>query len=127
MLNRYRLRPSGRPAAMRLVCLEDRLAPASFPLPPPTRTRAGRGTPGGPRHRLNHAHSAKGADPIPFSPTVFNTARTITLTAGTLNVSDSVVVNGPGKSLVTVDGNNATALLFSYSTSVISVTFTDMT
>src|SRR5262249_48974881 len=46
-----------------------------------------------------------GVDTITFDPTVFATAKTITLTTGDLLITDAVTITGPGAKLATVSGN----------------------
>jgi uncharacterized protein (TIGR03437 family) len=48
---------------------------------------------------------------IMFDPTVFNVARTITLTSGEIAFSKNLTVSGPGANLLTVSGNNASRIL----------------
>jgi hypothetical protein len=48
---------------------------------------------------------------IIFSSSVFNTARTITLTQGELVVTGSLELLGPGVDLLTISGNNASRIL----------------
>jgi hypothetical protein len=47
---------------------------------------------------------------IIFSSSVFNTARTITLTFGELLVTGSVEIQGPGADLLTISGNSASRI-----------------
>jgi hypothetical protein len=59
------------------------------------------------RQNILDANSIAGANTITFDPTVFNTAKTITLTTAVeLLVSESVTITGPAVG-VTVSGNNA--------------------
>jgi uncharacterized protein (TIGR03437 family) len=67
-----------------------------------------------------------GTDTINFSA-LFNTAQTITLTAGQLSINSSLTINGPGANLLTVSGNNASRVFlinsgFSVSLSGITIT-----
>jgi uncharacterized delta-60 repeat protein/CSLREA domain-containing protein len=54
-----------------------------------------------------------GSTQINFDPTVFNTPRTITLTAGELSISDNrrVTINGPGSNLLTISGGDTSRIL----------------
>lgn len=44
---------------------------------------------------------------IGFDPTVFNVARTITLSSGEVLINKNLAINGPGANLLTLSGNNA--------------------
>jgi len=57
------------------------------------------------------AASLETAETITFDPTVFGTAKTITLTLGEVSVDGPVVVNGPGANLVTLSGNSVGRIL----------------
>lgn len=58
------------------------------------------------RQAVLDANAVQGSDTIVFDPTVFATAKTITLTTATLNVSEALTIVGPAAG-VTVNGNNA--------------------
>jgi hypothetical protein len=62
------------------------------------------------RQAVNLADVLTSADTIGFDPTIFAASRTITLTDGTLALTDkaTTTINGPGATLLTVDGRNAT-------------------
>ncbi|MFO0808644.1 MAG: choice-of-anchor Q domain-containing protein [Gemmataceae bacterium] len=57
------------------------------------------------REALQAANAAPGADTVTFDATVFALPRTIQLSAGPIDVADSVAVAGPGTNLLTVRGN----------------------
>src|SRR5205823_2330534 len=60
------------------------------------------------RQALLDTNLAGTVDTITFSPTVFNTLQTITLTSGSLPVTDTVTITGPGANLLTLRaGTNA--------------------
>src|SRR5262245_37357345 len=82
-----------------LQALEARDVPATF-----TVTNAADSGDGSLRKALLDANAAAGADTVVFDSTFFATARTITLTGGQLEISDSVTVTGPGAARVTVSG-----------------------
>ncbi|HMX29307.1 MAG TPA: right-handed parallel beta-helix repeat-containing protein, partial [Blastocatellia bacterium] len=63
---------------------------------------------------------------ITFDPTVFNVARTITLTGGEIAFSKSLTVSGPGANLLTVSGNNASRI-FNISGSGLNVAISGLT
>src|SRR5262249_53906247 len=52
------------------------------------------------------ANAAAATDTVTFDPAFFATAKTITLTTGQIDLTDSVAVQGPGATLATVSGNN---------------------
>jgi len=54
-----------------------------------------------------NANTAGAADTITFDAAAFATPTTITLATGSITVSDSLVIQGPGQAQVTVSGNNA--------------------
>src|SRR4051812_37308158 len=61
------------------------------------------------REAIASANSVSGDDVIDFSPSIFNTAQTVTL-GGTeffVAVNGSITINGPGSSLLTVSGNDS--------------------
>jgi len=67
--------------------------------------------PGSLRQAMIDANAnAPAIDTITFDATVFATMQTITLTTGELTVNDSVTVNGPGASLLQINGNNASRI-----------------
>jgi hypothetical protein len=67
-----------------------------------TDTGAGSGTTGDLRYCITQANAAGGTDTINFSVT-----GTITLTSALPSISDDLIMNGPGASLLTISGNNA--------------------
>src|SRR5438105_2454988 len=91
-----------RPARFNLNCLEDRAVPTTF-----TVTSAADSGLGTLRDAIVAANKNAGADVIAFSPIVFIPPHTITLTSGELLISDALTIQGPGASLLTVSGNNA--------------------
>ncbi len=100
--DRHRLRPT-------LTMLEDRQL-LSFIV---TNT-ADNGT-GSLRYEIGLATSDTTDDTITFDPTVFNTAQTITLTSGQLNLAKAtgtLTIQGPGANLLSVSGNNASRVFY---------------
>jgi hypothetical protein len=67
--------------------------------------------PGSLRDAVAQANANVGADDIVFS-SLFNTPQTITLTSGQLSLTDAstTTITGPGASLLTVSGNNASGV-----------------
>lgn len=63
---------------------------------------------------------------IMFDPTVFNTARTITLTSGEIAFSKNLTVSGPGANRLTVSGNNASRV-FNISGSGLNIAISGLT
>src|SRR5262249_46632490 len=59
------------------------------------------------RQAIANANSLPGTDTITFAPSFFGTARTITLSSGEIAITDPVVIQAPGATLLTVSGNNA--------------------
>jgi Domain of unknown function (DUF4347) len=60
------------------------------------------------RQAILDANAAAGADTINFTGAMADTTPdTITLTGGQLEISGDVTINGPGASLLTISGNNA--------------------
>jgi predicted outer membrane repeat protein len=61
------------------------------------------------RWAVAQANALTGPNTITFSPGVFGTPQTITLTSGPLTLADAALttIQGPGASLLTVSGNNA--------------------
>lgn len=66
------------------------------------------------REAVGAANTAAGDDTINFDPTVFSFARTITLSAGELNVvnNGSLTVNGPALSVLHLRGNSSRRIFF---------------
>jgi hypothetical protein len=72
------------------------------------------------RQAIDLANIEPGTNTVSFSPSVFGTKlQTITLTAGQMGLGDvgSPVVDGPGASLLTINGNNASRVFVLYGTS----------
>jgi hypothetical protein len=83
--------------------------------------------PGSLRAVLAATNAHPGADTIVFSE-VFTVPRTITLTSGQLAVTDAVTVAGPGATLLTVSGNNASRIFkVADAQTIINVAFSGMT
>src|SRR5262249_45724924 len=89
--SRSRFRPS-------LLVLEERTMLSTFQV-----TNANDSGSGSLRYEIGQAGNG---DTITFS-SLFNSAQTITLTSGPLNVTNDVTIQGPGKDLLTISGNNA--------------------
>lgn len=77
------------------------------------------------RQAVLDANGAAGADLISFQPGLTGS---ITLTSGELSLYDSVDIQGPGSSLLTVSGNDASRVFYLYSNSgPIDVTISGLT
>src|SRR5262245_42705302 len=110
-----------RPAGLFVTTLEDRLAPAIFIVD----NVSDSGT-GSLRDAVGKATTTCGSDTINFDSTVFSSPQVINLTTGQITISDSVQINGPGSSMVTVNGAPAASSInrifdISNATSVITV------
>jgi subtilisin-like proprotein convertase family protein len=58
------------------------------------------------REAINRANNNSGHhDTITFSPALFSSAQTITLTNGQLKITDPLTITGPGSNLLTLKGN----------------------
>ncbi len=86
------------------------------------------------RDAINQANGNAQADTINFDPAFFNVARTITLTSGEIQIGSDganpgrlVVINGPGASLLTISGNNASRIFLLGPDFNASVTMNGMT
>src|SRR5262245_2172625 len=89
-------------ARFMVQALEGRVVPAAFSV-----TNANNSGAGSLRQAILDANANPDADTITFDPTFFATPRTVTLTSGSLDVTESVTITGPGASRLTVSGNNA--------------------
>src|SRR5207237_4875684 len=68
--------------------------------------------PGSLRQAVADANLTTAEDRIVFDSTAFNSPRTITLTSGTINIHAPTVLDGPGASLVSISGNNASRIFY---------------
>src|SRR5262249_27484019 len=68
--------------------------------------------PGSLRQAIGDANAVFGTNSITFDPTFFTGDKTITLTTGTLIVSDPVVIDGPDSTKLTISGNNSFAVFW---------------
>src|SRR5262245_45954664 len=93
--SRSRFRPS-------LLVLEDRTMLSTFQV-----TNTNDSGTGSLRYELSQAGNG---DTITFS-SLFNSAQTITLTSGALNITTSVYIQGPAPSLLTIDGNHQSGVM----------------
>jgi hypothetical protein len=75
------------------------------------------------RDAITSANSNTGADTIAFATSLHGT---ITLTSGELLITDSLTVNGPGMTKLTISGNNASRILETTATAV-NVMFSGIT
>ncbi len=67
------------------------------------------------RQAIADAESLSGNQSITFAPTVFSTAKTITLTSGQLILTKNtgtLTIQGPGANLLSVSGNNASRVFY---------------
>ncbi|MBX7105659.1 MAG: right-handed parallel beta-helix repeat-containing protein [Gemmataceae bacterium] len=78
------------------------------------------------RQAVLDANANSGLDGITFDPTVFATAKTITLTTGELAITDSVTILGPAAG-VTVNGNGAGRVFNINGAGTFDVAILDMT
>jgi len=130
-MNRQTSRRSGRTAQRSssrrrrslIEALERRTLLATFPV-----LNASDAGAGSLRQAIIDANALAGSDDITFDPGFFNTARTITLTAasGQLSVTDSVNIAGPGTSILTVSGGNAVRVFNIAGTGILNVTISGM-
>src|SRR5262245_50539884 len=97
--------PRRRPAAPRPGCvprleaLEDRALPSTY-----TVTNLADHGPGSLRQAVLQANAHPGADTIRFAPGLHGT---LALTSGQLDITDDLIINGPGAGRLTVSGSNA--------------------
>ncbi|HEX7828008.1 MAG TPA: Calx-beta domain-containing protein [Thermoanaerobaculia bacterium] len=70
--------------------------------------------PGSLRQAIIDANSTAGADVVTFQAGLTGT---ITLTTGQLEIYDSVDIQGPGESVISVSGNNASRVFYLYNSS----------
>lgn len=82
--------------------------------------------PGSLRDAILNANSLVGTDAVTFDPTVFATAKTITLTTGELLITDSVAVIGPAAG-VKVSGNSASRAFHLDGTGTLDVNMSGLT
>ena len=64
------------------------------------------------REAINFANENVDPSAITFSPTVFNTTQTITLSRGELNITADTTIDGPDDAITTVSGNGASRVFF---------------
>jgi hypothetical protein len=105
LFRRFHQRVVSRPPArarLALEPLEDRAVPAPF-----TVTNLAPTDSGSLRQAILDANATAGPDTIVFQPGL---SGTITL-FGQLNITDSVSIEGPGASVISVSGNNAVPIL----------------
>lgn len=62
------------------------------------------------REAIADANTNPGPDTITFDPTVFATPQTITLTAGELNITDSVTIDAEGQGVIVNAGGSSTVM-----------------
>ena len=71
--------------------------------------------PGSLRQAILDANAAAGSDTIVFDPAVFSSPQTITLATQLLSSAipetDTLMITGPGRDLLTISGNNVTRIL----------------
>lgn len=81
------------------------------------------------RQALLDANAVVGADTIIFDPTDFATAKTISLTSGLPNITDSLSIQGTGAGLLTVERNAAAShfRVFTISGMNLAASFSDLT
>ena len=100
-----RPKPRWRPATprrafrLRLEALEDRALPSTFSV-----TNLADSGPGSLPQAILSANAQAGSDVIDFASGL---AGTITLTSGPLNITDGLMVTGPGAAQLAVSGNDA--------------------
>ena len=69
------------------------------------------------RSSVSQANATSEVDTIVFDAQVFSTAKTITLTSGPINITNSLSINGPGANLLTISGGNQSRIFFSNNSS----------
>ncbi len=119
LFRRTRKAPRRGPSLPRLEALEDRALPSTFTVT----NLLDNGSVGSLRWAVGQANAHPGPDAINFAPGLHGT---IALSAGQLNVTDSVTVNGPGANQLTVSGSNASRV-FDVSGSGTSAVIRDLT
>ena len=102
------IRKASRRSRLAVERLEDRWVPTTF-----TVTNTNDSGAGSLRDAVASANANSGTDTIIFDNTVFNTAHTITLTSGELDLTDTATttITGPGANLLSISGNNASRVL----------------
>ncbi|HXU32070.1 MAG TPA: right-handed parallel beta-helix repeat-containing protein, partial [Thermoanaerobaculia bacterium] len=77
------------------------------------------------RQAISDANGAAGADTIDFQAAL---AGTIVLTTGQLDITDSVMIQGPGPATISVSGNSASRVFYLYNpSSLLDVTISGLT
>src|SRR5947209_8671427 len=102
--------------------LEDRAVPAIFTVS--SIADNGLGTL---RSAVIAANQQLGPDVINFSSKIFLMPRTITLTSGELQITDSLTVTGNGAAMLTINGNSAGRVFDVNGPGTINVTLSGMT
>ena len=94
-----------------LTALEDRRLMSTFTVT----STLDNGSAGTLRYEIDQANTNAGPDTIDFDRTVFSTPQTITLTSGQLELTDAATttITGPGSSLLSISGNNASRVFSS--------------
>ncbi|MBX7105660.1 MAG: right-handed parallel beta-helix repeat-containing protein [Gemmataceae bacterium] len=108
-------------ARLRLRALESRLVPATY-----TVLNSADAGAGSLRGAILAANANPGADAIDFDTSFFATPRTITLTTGTLVISDSVTITGTSAVNCSISGNNSTQVFAVNGAGVFDVTLARM-
>ena len=89
-------------AHLTILSLEDRVVPATIPV-----LNADDSGAGSLRQAIIDANATTAQDTIVFDSSFFNTSmKTITLATALPGLTNSVIINGPGADLATVDGNH---------------------
>jgi Domain of unknown function (DUF4214) len=100
----------------RLNCtvLEDRTTPANFVVDLAIDQDNGNVVAGDVslREAIKLANTTTGADTITFSPTVFNSPKTMVLTLGRINITDSLTITGPGANRLVLDAFYASQIFY---------------
>lgn len=119
-----RHRPIKRPFRPEVLSLEDRIQPSIYTVT----TLAASGT-GSLAAAITSANGNSGADTIAFDPSLFSGGPgTISITSTLTQITDSVTIDGPGSSVLTIDANHD-ARIFDITDSVrpVQVTLEGMT
>jgi len=104
-----------------IEALEERVVPSVFTVS--SISDSGQGSL---RQAIIEANAEPGPDTIRFDKQTFNTPQVITLTTGEIDISSDLRVVGPGKDLLTLDGNSSSRIFSIYGTGSSKVTISGL-